>query len=58
MRLDNDRWYESLGEALERVNKTPLTSTEKGKLLENIYVVMQMEAERDAREEANKAQTK
>jgi hypothetical protein len=56
MRLDNDRWYEALGEAMERINKIPITSTEKGRLLENIYVTMQVEAERDSRESFNRQQ--
>lgn len=54
MKLDNDRWYESLGEAVDRVAKSPLTPIEKGKVLEGIYRVMMSEAERDAREERNK----
>lgn len=54
----NDKWYESLGEAVNRLAQTYLTSIEKGKVLEKMYLQIVKEDERDAREEANKAQTK
>jgi hypothetical protein len=56
MRLDNDRWYESLGEAVNRIAQTYIDPVEKGRLIENIYVVMQIEAERDSRESFNRQQ--
>ena len=56
MRLDNDRWYESLGEAVNRIAQTYIDPVEKGRLIENIYVVMQIEAERDSREMFNQQQ--
>jgi hypothetical protein len=54
----NDKWYESLGEAVNRLAQTYITSIEKGKVIEKIYQQMLKEDERDAREEANKTQTK
>ena len=53
-RLENNKWYESLGEVVVRLGKSSLTPIEIGQTLENIYLMMVSEAERDAREEKNK----
>jgi hypothetical protein len=53
-RLNNEKWYEALGEVVERLAKAPLNNIERGLTLENIYNQMLNEVERDAREEKNK----
>jgi hypothetical protein len=45
----NDKWYESLGEAVNRLAQTYLTSIEKGKVLEKMYLQMVKEDECRAR---------
>jgi truncated hemoglobin YjbI len=52
----NDKWYESLGEAVNRLAQTYITPIEKGKVIEKIYQQMLKEDERDAREKFNRAQ--
>ena len=54
----NDKWYESLGEVVNRLAQTYITPIEKGKVIEKMYQQMIKEDERDAREEVNKAQAK
>lgn len=54
--IDNDRWYESFGEIVNKLNQAPITRTELGKTVEVIYLRMHKEAERDAREQRNKEQ--
>lgn len=54
--IDNDKWYESLGEAVKQIATAPLTSTEIGKVIERIYIQTEREAERDSRESYNRQQ--
>ena len=52
--LNNDRWYESLGDAVNTLAQHYMPAVEKGRAIEHIYNRMMKEAERDAREEKNK----
>lgn len=54
--IDNDRWYESLGENVNNLAKTNLHPIEKGRMIEVMYTRFLKEAERDAREQRNKEQ--
>jgi hypothetical protein len=54
--IDNDRWYESLGENINKLAQAYITAEEKGKVFERIYLNIVREAERDAREQRNKEQ--
>lgn len=54
--IDNDRWYEALGETVKQLALTQLTSTEIGKVIERIYIQTEREAERDSRESFNRQQ--
>lgn len=54
--IDNDRWYESLGEAVNRLAQTYISAIEKGKVIERIYIQTEREAERDSRESFNQQQ--
>lgn len=54
----NDKWYESLGEAVNQMAQSYMPAIDKGKAIEKIYQRILKEDERDAREEANRAQKK
>lgn len=54
----NDKWSESFGAAARQIASAPITDMELGKTLEHIYIRMEQESMRDAREEVNKAQSK
>ena len=54
----NDRWRESFGETARRLVQAPITNQELGKALEIMYMRMEQESMRDAREEVNRTQTK
>ena len=52
----NDKWLTEFGEAAKKLSIVPLTNLELGKTLYNILLRMEMESDRDAREEANRKQ--
>jgi hypothetical protein len=54
--IDNDKWYESLGENVNNLAQTYLHPIEKGRMIEVLYKRFLKEAERDAREQRNKEQ--
>lgn len=54
----NEKWYETFGETIRRLAKSQLTNQELGKTAEIMYIRMDNESMRDAREEVNRAQTK
>jgi hypothetical protein len=54
----NERWTESFGESARRLAQSNITNQELGKVLTVMYMRMEEESMRDAREEVNKAQTK
>lgn len=54
----NERWLESFGETARRLAQSTITNQELGKALEIMQHRMEEESMRDAREEANRAQTK
>lgn len=53
----NDRWLAEFGEVARRLSVSQLTNVELGKTLENIFVRMEAESDRDAREEVNRRQS-
>lgn len=52
----NDKWTREFGEAARQLAKAPLTDLELGKTLYNILLRMEVESDRDAREEVNRNQ--
>jgi hypothetical protein len=54
----NERWLESFGETARRLAQSVINNQELGKALEIMYIRMEEESMRDAREEVNRAQTK
>ena len=54
----NERWHDSFGETARRLAQAPINNQELGKALEVMYLRMENESMRDAREEANRAQMK
>lgn len=53
----NDKWLEVFGETARRLANAPITNTELGKTLEVLFIRMEAESMRDAREEINRTQT-
>lgn len=56
MSIVNEQWHEALGEAVNRLAQTYLSTVEKGKALEHIYLRFVAEDERDSRETFNRQQ--
>jgi hypothetical protein len=52
----NDKWLAEFGEVARKLSSAPLTNEELGRTLEKIFIRMEAESDRDAREEVNKAQ--
>lgn len=53
----NDKWLEVFAESARRLANAPITNMELGRTLEILYIRMEAESMRDAREEVNQAQT-
>ena len=53
----NDKWLAEFGEVARRLSTSQLTNEELGRTLEKIFVRMEAESDRDAREEVNRAQS-
>jgi hypothetical protein len=54
----NERWTETFGETARRLAQSAISNLELGKVLNVMYMRMEEESMRDAREEVNQAQTK
>ena len=52
----NDKWLAEFGEVARKLSSAPLTNEELGRTLEKIFIRMEAESDRDAREEVNRSQ--